>query len=262
MKIIPQALRAFLIVTGCCACLSACAPKALPPAEIADPRALLERIRLQSQPGKTLQAFASLRIDSPEGTYAAKAAVTAREPAFIRVETMPVFGTPDFFLTINNVHMKAFFVKQGKFYIGPPEKGITLFAPINMAPGEIVSLLKGSFPPHVLSTDIKIKAYLDGKDYKLDLFSAQARVRSLWVERSSGRLVKIEIPGRETYTAIFENFRNVEGSDLPGVIEIRSGEDRTVRIRYTELTMETGEPGESDPFDLEVPPGLEPSVLE
>ena len=243
------------------AALSGCAAKSLPPVQVSDPKGILLKIWRQSQPDKAFEAIASVRIESPEGTYSTKAALIAQEPGLLRLETIPLFGTPDFLLTINDKNMKAFYIRQGKFYIGPAEKGISLFAPIGLNPDEVVSLLKGSIPKYALATEISVKGSLENGKYRFDLFSSQGVTRSLWVDSQSGRLIRMEIPGthNDRYTVDFDNFREVEGSQFPGLIEIKSPDGRTVQIRFTAISVSAG-PGK-DAFDLEVPAGLEPITL-
>lgn len=243
------------------AVLSGCAARALPPVQISDPKSILEKIWRQSQPDKAFEAIASIRIESPEGTYSTKAALIAREPGLLRLETIPLFGTPDFLLTINEKNMKAFVIRQGKFYIGPAEKSISLFAPIGLNPAEVVSLLKGSIPKYALAPEISVKGFREDGKCRFDLYSSQGVTRSLWVDSPSWRLTRMEIPGthNDRYTVDFDNFKEVEGSQFPGFIEIKSPDGRTVQIRFTTISLSAG-PGK-DAFDLEVPAGLEPITL-
>jgi hypothetical protein len=243
------------------AALSGCAAKSLPPVQVSDLKGILQEIWRQSQPDKAFEAIASVRIESPEGTYSTRAALIALEPGFLRLETIPLFGTPDFLITINERNMKAFYIRQGKFYIGPAEKGISLFAPLGLTPAEIVSVLKGSIPKYALAPGISVKGSRENGKYRLDLFSSKGLTRSLWVDSTSGRLTRMDIPGthNDIYTVDFDNFKEVEGSQFPGFIELKSPDGRTVQIRFTTISVSAG-PGK-DAFDLDVPAGLEPIIL-
>lgn len=246
---------------ACTAIIYGCAPKVLPPARISDPKALLEQIWRSSQPDKTFRAVASIRIESPEGTYATRAALLTRDPFYLRLETIPVFGTPDFLLTLNRAKMKVFFARQSKFYIAPADRGVSLIIPVKLVPSEMVPLLRGSIPVAALSSGISIKAFLDGGSYKFDFFLGDNRVRSLWVERATGHLEKMEIPGTITYTISFGSYRNIEGASVPGSIEIQSEDEKRVQIRYSEMDFSSG-PADPNTFDLEIPPGVRPSIVE
>ncbi len=243
------------------AVLSGCAAKSLPPLQAADPKGILHEIWRQSQPDKAFEAIASVRIESPEGTYSTRAAIIAQEPGLLRVETIPLFGTPDFLLTINERNMKAFYARQGKFYIGPAEKGISLFAPVGLDPAEVVSLLKGSIPKYTLAPEMSVKDSRENGRYRFDLISGRGANRSLWVDPLSGRLTRVEIAGthNDRYTIDFDNFKDIAGSQFPGFIEIKAPEGRTVQIRFTTISVSAG-PGK-DAFGLEVPAGLEPITL-
>lgn len=238
-----------------------CAPKKLVPARISDPKALLKEIRRASQPDKTFRALASIRIESPEGTFATKAAILTHDPFYLRLETIPIFGTPDLLLTLNGINMKAFFARQAKFYVAPPERGISLLVPVRLAPSELVPLLRGSIPLSALSPEISIKAFADDGLYKFDLYYRNKNIRSLWIDRSSGQMVRMEIPGTITYDIYFSSFRKVAGVSVPGIIEILSGDEKRILIRYSELDFVSG-PEEADTFDLPIPPGIEPSIIE
>ncbi len=246
---------------ACIAFVAGCAPKALPPAQISDPKELLEQIRRGTKPDKTFRAVASIRIESPEGTYATRAALLTHDPFYLRLETIPVFGTPDVLLTLNRAHMKVFFARQAKFYISSPERGLSLIIPVTLAPSEIIPLLRGGIPPPAFSSGITIKAFLDDGTYKFDFYSQDKKVRSLWIDRSSGHPVKMEIPGPNTYSIFYGSFRKVEGASVPGSIEINTGDEKRIQIRYSDMDFLSG-PEEAGTFDLEVPPGIEPSIIE
>lgn len=243
------------------ACAAGCAPRALPPAPIADPKSMLEQIWRGTQPDKTFRAVASIRIESPSGTYATRAALITRDPFYLRLETIPVFGTPDLLLTLNRIHLKAYFARQAKFYIAPAERGVSLFMPVTLPPSEIIPLLRGSIPLSALSPETSVRAFLDGGLYRFDFFSGRDRVRTLWIDRSSGLPEKIELPGRVPYNIYFSGFRKVEGTSVPGVVEIISGDDKRIQIRYSDTDFQSG-PDEAGTFDLEAPPGIEPTIME
>ena len=84
---------------------------------------------------------------------------------------------------------------------------------------------------------------------------------SLWIDRSSGQPIKMEIPGANSYSISFGNFRKVDGAAVPGYIEILSGDEKRIQIRYSETDFLSG-PEDADTYDLEVPPGIEPSIIE
>jgi len=257
---IVKSIVLIALAFACIALINGCAPKKLPPAQISDPKAMLQEIWRASRPDKTFRALASIRIESPEGTYATKAALLTRDPFYLRLETIPVFGTPDLLLTLNSVNMKAFFARQAKFYISPPERGVSLIIPVKLAPSEIIPLLRGSMPLSALSSEISIKAFLDDGLYKFDLFYGNKSIRSLWIDRSSGQLVKMEIPGINTYSIYFSSFQKIEGVSVPGVIEILSGDEKRILVRYSEMDFLSG-PEDADTFDLAIPPGIEPSII-
>ncbi len=238
-----------------------CAPKALPPAQISDPRYLLEQIRRSTHPDQTFRAVASIRMESPQGTYTTKAAILAHDPYYLRLETIPVFGTPDVLLTLNRTRMKVFFARQAKFYISSPQQGMSLIIPVSIAPSELVPLLRGGIPLSAFSSGISIKAFLDDGAYKFDFYSGNKKIRSLWISRSSGHPVRMEIPGPNTYSIYYGDFRNIQGSSVPGTIEIITGDEKRVLIRYSDMDFLHG-PEDADTYDLAVPPGIEPIFIE
>jgi hypothetical protein len=238
-----------------------CAARALPPAPISDPKSMLEQIWRGTQPDKTFRAVASIRIESPSGTYATRAALITHDPFYLRLETIPVFGTPDLLLTLNRVNLKAYFARQAKFYIAPAERGVSLVMPVTLPPSEIIPLLRGSIPLAAFSAGITVKAFLDGGLYRFDFLSGSTRVRTLWIDRATGLPEKMEIPGAAPYNIFFSGFRKIEGTSVPGVVEITSGDDTRIQIRYSETDFQSG-PDEADAFDLEAPPGIEPSIME
>jgi hypothetical protein len=212
-------------------------------------------------PSETITATARIDITAHAERRPLKAAMLMKKPASVRLESIPLMGPPDLFLTIGGGELRVFLPGKGAFYRGKAtERNIARFFPLALPPDELVSLLMGQVPDNgedSLSWDGRRE---DGL-YRIDQYRAARRIRSLWIDPSEGFLTRVRTYAQEgeiAYTADLSGHTRVGSGFMPERLTI-SGGDVTMVLRYTEIL-----PFDDDEtlFVLPVPEGIAPISLD
>lgn len=259
-KNIPVLYLLLLVFCGCAA-----VPKAAAPLNVASPEAALAQIAARLPADAVLLALADARVatHTKEGAYPLKLAVLLKRPASIRVEAIPLFGPPAFFLSVRDGTLKVFLNETGAFYIGratPDNMG--RYLPLKMGPEDLFALLTGTCFASP-GPDTLLRGYPEGDHYRIDVVEPLKR-RSLWVRMTDGFLESLEVYAEQQrlYRVRFEEPLSMEAAMFPQKITFSSdGVDGvSVSIRYRDIQFLK----DVDPelFGLEAPPGVEPVHLD
>lgn len=257
-KSIPAFCLLLLVFCGCAA-----APKMTARMDFASPEAALKHIAAQTPVDAALQALADVRVATREGIYPLKLAVLLKRPASLRMEAIPLFGPPAFFLSVRDRTLKVFLAETSAFYIGrATPDNVARYLPLKMGPEDLIAVLTGTcFAP--VGPDTLLQGRPEGDHYRIDLVEPLKR-RSLWVRTADGFLERLDVYGEQQrlYRAHFEEPLRVEGMVLPQKITIVSeGIDGvSVSIRYTDIQFLKDIDPET--FDLKTPPGVQPVYLD
>lgn len=230
------------------------------------PENILEKIALANNQRDTVQAVANIEISSEKGRYPLKVALILKRPSFLRVETIPLVGTPDFFLSLQGDTLKIFLPLKKEFYIcRATAENLALFLPISIRIEDMVPILMGIPPPltgPAKGVD-KSPAILEGNLYRIDMPSGDGKRQTIWIDRATGDLVKVEIfeDYRLLYTVLYEEYGEEGGIPMPRKVIITPDEPGKsgVVIRYSDIRFSNMT--DMTPFDLAVPPGMEPITL-
>lgn len=221
------------------------------------PQDVLEKIAIPGT-GDTLRATARVSLSSPEGDYSRKMALLVRQPSNLRVETIPLFGPADFFLSANREALKVFFPGEGKFYVGAATReNLSLFFKVFLSPADMVPLLAGGLPPHI--PDGRLSGHMEEGAYRVDIRSGRRR-RSLWVDPVSHILTKIEEADdhRTLWRAAFADHTVVDGTPYPRKIHVEVKEPERVEMDIRYLDLDTSFAADVAVFDLQIPSGITP----
>jgi hypothetical protein len=186
-----------------------------------------------------------------------------KRPASLRVESIPLLGPPDFFLSMAEGGLRVFLPGKGAFYTGRAEpQNISRFSPVFMTAAEMVSLLMG-FPPEPTETLSGYHGEQEERAYRVDQYKSGRRIRSLWIDPSGGQLIRIRAfkEDGETvfYAAEFAEHTPVGGGFMPQRLTITGDGMPALSIRYTDLRQITTD---SASFSLPVPEGITPILLD
>jgi hypothetical protein len=218
------------------------------------------RALASSDPGdRTLTAIARIEIKTHSERHVLKAALMMKRPAQLRLESIPLFGPPDFFLSIDTGEIRVFLPGKAAFYADrATEENLSRFLPLVLSATEMVSLLMGRLPEAKETGSVRKGKWEDGL-YRVDQYRSGGKILSAWIDPAEGNLLRrIETyteAGHVTNTAEFMEHAG-EGS-LPRRIKITQGAV-SLDVRYTDVRLDDG----GEPFALPVPEGITPRPFE
>ncbi len=246
--------------------LGGCAPKATkPPAEIlsASPEEILKRMIERDRDNLVLVSKARFTVSSEEGRYSTGIILFAKRPAYLRIESISVFGLPDLVLASNLKALKMFLAKEGKFYIGSASEKLSRFFPIYLDADEAVALALGMPPPDI-EGHARISGNMEDGSYRIDCLTRLGeRTQSLWIDPANLNLERVEKfeKGERVYSASLKNYKKIGARELPASIDIDfyAPKKMDVSIRFSDGELR---PGGKEDFDMEPPPGVTPIYIE
>jgi hypothetical protein len=65
-------------------------------------------------------ATAEIDLKTEQGHYPVRAALIMQKPSYLRLEILPVIGTPDLYLAATPDHLQIFIPSREEFYSGKP----------------------------------------------------------------------------------------------------------------------------------------------
>jgi len=256
--IVLPALMA-LLLTGCAAMQRAQYHEV----PLSEEQALLSRV-FRTDVTETLRGIALFSLEQPSGgRHSHRLAMAVSHPSDLRLESLPSFGIPAFFLSLSSGAFKVYVPGNNRFYIGAATKdNLHSFLNIPLSPEEIPSLLTGT-PPIKPSAEEgqHLGMYRsDRGEYRIDLRSRDgALLQSLRVNNDHD-MTGLEVfgeKGRRRYEASFSRQRCTGTSSYPEHISVKIGEFLptifTVDLSDTVVTRGEG----PSFFDLSAPPGVE-----
>lgn len=272
MRIQTTAGRAFpcgiLLIALCItlgASLSGCAGRNALPRPLGSPPlspdGALRALMASAPPGdQTLTVTARIEIDARGERRPLKAALMMKKPASLRLETVPLIGPPDFFLSIDAGELRVFSPGDGggSFYAGrSTAHNLNRFFPLALPAADIIPLLMGQPPA------MEGGSYLGEREeglYRIDRFVAGEKTLSLWIDPMGDLLLRIRAfteEGHIAYTAEFSDHTPVDKYALPRRLTILWGAV-SLTLRYTELRLDK----DTEPFALPIPEGMVPVPLD
>ena len=232
------------------------------------PLVVLEKIDSESKFKDGVKAIARIEVNTPDGRYPLKAALVLKPPSSLRLESMPIIGPADLFLTVHENVLKVFVPQKGKFYIGKATtKNLAHFIPIAATAlriEDMTSILLGTHP-EVREKTITLDGSSDGDLYRLDILSENRKIQSLWVVPEEDRLVRVDLfagDNSRLFSARFIGRDRIENMNLPENVTIAYGDNDKpdIIIRYIDIGPATGI--DAAIFDLKAPPGVIPISLD
>ena len=185
------------------------------------PLIALEKIDRDNQRKDGVKAIARIEVNTPEGRYPLKAALVLKPPSSLRFESMPIIGPADLFLTVHENVLKVFVPQKGKFYIGKATtRNLAYFIPIAataLRMEDMMSILLG-MRPEIRGKTITLDGSSDGSLYRVDIFSENRKIQSLWVDPEEDHLVRVDLftgDNSRLYSARFIGRDRIENMTLP-----------------------------------------------
>jgi outer membrane lipoprotein-sorting protein len=256
-----------------CWFLASCAPAVnvphtpvLAPDQTLAPRdSRWEKLSGENQVRLALSAMADIDLRTSGGRQHQRVALLLQLPSLMRMESIPLFGPPDFFLSLNREKLKIFLPGKKEFYQGrPTQENLSHFLPIRLSPTDMVYTLLGLPPPLATGEAIAYRESRDGDKNRLDIFFNNRLIRTLWSDANIERLTDMEIRDAETeqqYLISYENYISLEERAMPQQVTIgsKNGNARII-VQYDDLELFPS--GDEGSFDLPIPRGISPTGLD
>lgn len=255
---VPLWIVAFGVILSGCAGPRAIAHRTSYPS----PESALRALAASAAADRTLTATARIEISHQGTRYPLKIAVMMKRPGSLRVESIPLLGPPDFFLSIAEGELRVYLPKENVFYIGRAVPGnISKFFPLSLPIEETLSLMMGIAPenrqePYVLHGEE------EGRYYRVDGYRSDRKTRSWWIDPSGDRLVRIRTfaePETVVYEATFGEHVPVGDGFMPERLSITGDNMVSLSLRYTGIREIAADP---DSLPLPLPEGVVPTLLD
>ena len=229
----------------------------------ASPEAALRAHAKTTAPGnRAFTCTAKIEIDHHGNRYPLKAAVMMKRPAFLRVESIPLIGPPDLYLSIAEGELRVFLPEKGAFYIGcATPQNISRFFPVFIPATDMIPVLMGVPPENAEETESSAGEREEGL-YRVDQYESGRKTCSLWIDPADGlltRFMRFMEGGGIVYQADFSDHTRVGENFLPQQITIRIGDVSILKIRYRDLRQFEADP---ESFPLQIPEGMIPIPLD
>jgi len=210
---------------------------------------------------EVLSAIAQIDIITSDGYFPAKAALIIKKPSYLRLEMLPIIGTPDFFLAASPEKMSIFIPSKGKFYCGKPTgANLKKFLPWKFDIEDIVMIFTGTYPS-LKENDISYQSYREKNSIRMEMKARSGCSQIVW-QREDNRLLKIvrnDESGKEVYTVeyIYDDAKN----SIPEKIIINMSEGITsLSVKFSDLKIEKAT--DLSMFDLAVPSDIDAIPLD
>jgi len=201
-----------------------------------------------------ITATARIDIETAQGRYPMRFALIIQKPSSLRLEMLPVIGTPDLFLVATPEDLKIWIPSKGEFYVGKPTAAnVARFLSWGMNIEDLVSILTGSCPSLAGDQPAGRVSEEDGL-LRVDTKQPQGVSRSVWMKRNGTitKLVRYDSSGREIHIVEYEYDDSTSMS--PRGIYIRSADRSTsMTLKYSEWQIEKATEGKV--FELTAPEG-------
>lgn len=266
-RALPHGILLLLLITAITPALFGCAgrkasPSPSPGEAYASPEHALLALATSTLSDQTLTVTARIDITSHGERRPLKAALMMKRPARLRLESIPFFGPPDFFLSIDDGELRVFVpgTNGGTFYTGrATTQNISRFFPLPLPAADMVSLLIGH-PPGT-EKDPSLLGEQEEHLYRVDQDIAGVKILSLWIDPARNLLLRVRAfleGGNIAYTAEFEEHTSIGSRFLPRRFAITGPDDVSLTLRYTEFRLDD----DAEPFALPIPEGIVPTSLD
>jgi len=222
--------------------------------EAGKPPDSLEIISRMIQKTDRIVATAQVDLMTVQGHYPVNAAMILQKPSYLRMEILPVIGTPDFFLTATPEDLRVYIPSQGEFYSGKPSaENLGRFLSWAMNIEDMVMIFSGAYPP-LAGENISYESDVEGHLLRVDMKTSSGYSQMIWMAQN-GRIVKLVrngSDGREIYSVQYEDYE--PGSPLAGRITIKMADNVTsISVRFTDMKKEQAT--DLSIFELPIPVG-------
>lgn len=208
-----------------------------------------------------LSATARIDLVTSHGYYPASAALIIKKPSYLRLELLPVIGTPDFFLAASPDKMSIFLPSKGEFYRGQPtQANLSKFLPWQFNIEDLVMIFSGTYPA-LKEKLITYQSYQENNFLRIEMKAQSGCSQIIWVGENNRlrKLVFNDEQGKEIYNVKYDHY----GSPgfIAGEITISMADGITsLSIKYSDIKIEKAT--DLSIFDLTIPTHVKTILLD
>lgn len=186
-----------------------------------------------------LSAVVQIDISTFNGYHPARAALVIKKPSYLRLELLPVIGTPVFFLAASPEKMSIFLPAKEEFYYGQPTAAnLQRFLPWPVSIEEIVMICSGTYPS-LKDKFVAYQSYRENDLLRIEMTTQYGCSQIIWVGENNRllKLVRKDEYGKEIYNVKYDHYE--EQQPVAGEITISMADGVTsVSMKYSELKIE------------------------
>jgi hypothetical protein len=206
-------------------------------------------------------AVAQIDLVTNNGRYPVRAALMIMRPSYLRLELLPVIGTPDFMLAASPEKMSIFIPSQGKFYYGQPTAAnLGKFLPWKFNIEDIVMIFSGAYPSFK-ENNISYQSYREENILRMEMKAPSGSSQMIWMgeDNKLHKLVRRDETGKEVYTVRY--LYDATGGSFPETIKISMADGITsLSIKYSDVKVEKS--NDLSIFNLSLPDNVKAIRLE
>ncbi|OPL15380.1 MAG: hypothetical protein AVO39_08185 [delta proteobacterium MLS_D] len=204
---------------------------------------------------ETIRAVATVTIRQEMGTdFSRRVALAVQYPSCMRVDALPTFGVPDFFMSLRDGTFKVFVPSRQTLYTGSAtsDKMYSFFG-LDLSPEEIIALLRGTPPvPPVHKDNLKVDTFRNPQgEYRLNFLSRRGRTVQSVMLNEQHRMTEAKVfdeKGVLRYRALFSEYATIENGlterPLHITVHIENPLNRTtLELRLSDLSVTRNDPG-------------------
>jgi outer membrane lipoprotein-sorting protein len=208
-----------------------------------------------------LSAMAQIDLVTLRGYQPARAAVIIKKPSYLRLELIPVIGTPDLFLVASPEKMSIFIPSRGEFYRGQPtQNNLAKFLPWQFNIEDLVMIFSGTYPA-LKEKVITYESYQENNFLRIEMKAQSGCSQIIWMGENNRlrKLVRNDEYGKEMYHVEYDRY-GTHGS-IAGEISISMADGITsLSIKYSDLKIEKAT--DLSIFDLPIPVNVKTILLD
>ena len=208
-----------------------------------------------------LSAIAQIDLVTLYGYHPARAALIIKKPSYLRLELLPVIGTPDFFLAASPEKMSIFIPSKGEFYRGlPTQANLAKFFPWQSNIEDLVMIFIGTYPS-LKEKIISYQSYQEKNFLRIEMTAQSGCSQIIWVGENNRlrELVRNDEYGKEIYNVKYDHYELQ--SSIAGEITISMADGITsLSIKYSDFKIEKAT--DLSIFNLPIPANVKVIMLD
>jgi len=210
--------------------------------------------------GSLVKALATIDFVTADSYYPVKVALILKRPSYLRLEVLPVIGSPDFLLTVTPAKMNILIPSRGERYSGQPSvEHLKKFIPWPVNIEDMIMIFTGTYPS-LNEKNIAYQAYWEEDILRVDMQAPSGNAQSVWVGKNNQllRVLRKDESGADVYSVdyVYDN----DHRDFPEKITVNMADETTsLSVRYMDVQRE--QTRDLSVFELITPENVKEIIL-